>query len=321
MNKILLAATDQGLVVAERVDQRWNEARRGLSEMGITSVIGREGVILAGTRQGIYRSDDLGETWQSASQGLSVRYIRWMAYHPQVSNFEFAGTEPAGIAISRDGARSWRDCPEVAEWRKQFGWYLPYSPEAGCIRGFAFHGQRVYAAVEVGGVLLSNDSGEHWEIARGSPDMLPGEAGVNVDVHSIEVHPSSADLVDAPTGGGYYRSMDGGATWKRLYHTYCRAVWVDPLDPDHIVLGPADNVDRNGQIMSSRDGGKSWQPAGMGLDTPWPRSMVERFVQGENELMAVVSNGELYAASLDEMLWQPVLPEIPGIRAIASMVL
>lgn len=319
MKKILLAATDQGLVVAERDDRRWNEIRRGSNEMGFTSVIGREGVILAGTRQGVYRSDDLGETWQSASQGLPVRYIRWLAYHPQISDFEFAGTEPAGIAVSRDGAQTWRDCPEIAEWRKQFGWYLPYSPEAGCVRGFAFHGQRVYAAVEVGGVLFSNDAGENWQLAKGSPDMQPEEAGVHADVHSIEVHPSSPDLVDAATGGGYYRSLDGGAAWTRLYRSYCRAVWVNPLDAEHILLGPAESVDRNGRIVLSHDGGKTWQPASTGLDIPWPRSMVERFVQVEDELMAVLSNGELYAASLDEMGWQPVLAEIPGIRAVAGM--
>ena len=34
MKKILLAATDQGLVVAERDDRRWNEIRRGSNEMG-----------------------------------------------------------------------------------------------------------------------------------------------------------------------------------------------------------------------------------------------------------------------------------------------
>ena len=111
---------------------------------------------------------------------------------------------------------------------------LPYSPEAGCVRGFAFHGERAYAAVEVGGVLRSDDGGETWRLAEGSdgnPDLDgPPEPFVYPDVHSIDVHPSSPDLVFAPTGGGFYRSIDGGRTWTLLYDCYCRAAWIDPLD-------------------------------------------------------------------------------------------
>jgi photosystem II stability/assembly factor-like uncharacterized protein len=206
------------------------------------SLIAREGVILAGTREGVFRSDDQGETWQAASTGLAAPHIRWLAYHPDISDFELAGTEPAGIFVSRDGARSWRECPEVADLRRRHGWSLPYSPEAGCVRGFAFHGQRAYAAVEDGCVLVSEDGGETWGLApgsRGGADHRPAPGRVHSDVHSIEAHPLSPDLVFAPTGGGFYRSQDGGKRWNSIYpNCYVRAVWVDPADPDHLILGP-----------------------------------------------------------------------------------
>src|SRR5262245_38087843 len=153
MNKLILA-TEQGIVICERKDNDWYEAIRGLIDQHVTSVIAREGVILAGTIKGVFRSDDEGQTWKEASNGLTARHIRWMAYHPDSSDFEFAGTEPAGIFISHDGGESWRSCDEVAGLRDKYKWSLPYSPEAGCVRGFAFHGSRVYAAVEVGGVLV-----------------------------------------------------------------------------------------------------------------------------------------------------------------------
>ena len=103
---------------------------------------------------------------------------------------------------------------EVAHPRDGHHWFLPYSPEAGCVRGFAVHGERVYAAAEVGGVVRSDDGGQTWRLAHGS-DGQPafGEPRwplVHPDVHSIEVHPSSPDLVLAATGGGLYRSQDGG---------------------------------------------------------------------------------------------------------------
>ncbi|MEO8613207.1 MAG: hypothetical protein ABI690_35275 [Chloroflexota bacterium] len=90
--------------------------------------------------------DDGGKSWRAVSEGLSSTHVRWLAYHPAISDLEFAGTEPSGIFVSRDGAELWQARPEVAALRDEHEWMLPYSPEAGCVRGFAFHGKRLYAA-------------------------------------------------------------------------------------------------------------------------------------------------------------------------------
>src|SRR6266487_6125980 len=246
MNKLILA-TEKGIVICERDDNKWNESSRGLRDQHVTSVIAREGVILAGTENGVFRSDDEGQTWEEASSGLTARHVRWMAYHPDISDFEFAGTEPANIFISHAGGDSWRACDEVAQLRDKFKWSLPYSPEAGCVRGFAFHGSRAYAAVEVGGVLRSEDGGETWRLAEGSdgnPDLEgPPEPLIYPDVHSIAAHPSAPDLVFAPTGSGFYMTRDGGKTWTLLYECYARAVWLDGDNANHVIVGPADGVD------------------------------------------------------------------------------
>jgi len=258
-----------------------------------------------------------------ASSGLTNPQVRWLAYHPDISDREFAGTEPAGIFVSHDGAQTWRKCPEVALLRDQHRWSLPYSPEAGCVRGFAFHASRAYAAVEVGGVLRSDDGGESWRLAEGSdgnPDLNgPPAPFIYPDVHSIAVHPSSPDLVYAPTGGGFYRSTDGGKTWSCLYDCYCRAVWLDPSDAAHLILGPADGVDTYGRIEESRDGGQTWRPASRGLHVPWQRHMVERFFQFDKDLLAVLSNGELLAAPLATLEWNQILPGVKGVAAMARL--
>ena len=322
MNQIILA-TQQGVVIDQRDQSAWQEAPRGLSNRNVTSITARDGSILAGTEEGIFRSTDAGKHWEEASEGLTIRHVRWIAYHPAISDLVLAGTEPAGIFISQNAGDSWRLCPEVAELRDKHRWSLPYSPEAGCVRGFAFHGSRVYAAVEVGGVLVSDDHGETWQLAEGSdgnPDFEgPPEPFVYPDVHSIEVHPSSSELVYAPTGGGFYRSDDGGRTWRLLYDCYCRAVWVDPDDSEHIILGPADYVDSNGRIEESYDGGQNWSLASNGLKVPWRRGMVERFFPTENELFAILSNGQLFSASPANLEWQRILPNITGIHALTMM--
>jgi photosystem II stability/assembly factor-like uncharacterized protein len=316
MERLLFLATADGLLLLQRDGDGWREAARGLEGQQTTAVIAREGVILAGTTNGVFRSDDLGDTWQAASAGLTHRHVRWMAYHPDISDFEFAGTEPAAIFISRDGGESWRECPEVAQLRDQRRWSMPYSPEAGCVRGFAFHGRRAYAAVEVGGALRSDDAGLSW---RMSSEVGYREPLVHPDIHSIATHPSSPDLVFAPTAGGFYRSADGGVSWARHYICYCRAAWIDPADPDHIILGPADSVDRNGRIERSHDGGRTWAPASSNLDVPWRRHMVERFVQAGDELLAILSNGELLAAPLATLEWRRIVPADAGVAAAAIM--
>ncbi len=322
MEPLFFLAAENGVVRARRDGDGWVEIARSLEGMRVTSVVGREGVILAGTHDGIFRSGDLGQTWQAASSGLSVPYVRWLAFHPQVSDLEFAGTEPAALFVSHDGARSWRECREVAQLRDQFGWSLPYSPNAGCVRGFAFHGQRAFAAVEVGGVLRSDDSGETWRLAEGS-DGKPAFADptppfIHSDLHSIIVHPSSPDLVLAPTGGGFYRSADGGKTWECLYRCYCRAAWGDPADPQHMLLGPADGVERSGRIEETHDGGQTWQKASGGLAVPWRNYLVERFWQIDHELLAVLSNGQVWAAPLAQSWkWQQILTSVQGVAALA----
>ena len=199
---------------------------------------------------------------------------------------------------------------------------LPYSPEAGCVRGFAVHGQRLYAAVEVGGVLRSEDGGASWALVAGSdgdPDLSgPPEPLIYPDVHDLAVHPSDPDLVVAATGGGLYRSDDGGATWALLYDCYCRALWLDPDDPDHIVFGPADRVGAVGRIEQSFDSGQTWQPASGRLDVPWPRTMPERLTKIGDALFCVLADGRPLTTPLDTLDWQFV-EGITGVNAITAM--
>jgi photosystem II stability/assembly factor-like uncharacterized protein len=320
MDQFLFLATRQGLVTIERHGAGWRETARSLRDHAVTCVIAREGVVLAGTTDGIFRSDDLGGTWRETSSGLATRHVRWMAFHPDVSDLEFAGTEPAQIFVSHDGGSTWRACPEVRGLRDAHRWFLPYSPEAGCVRGFAFNGERAYAAVEVGGVLRSDDRGETWRLAEGStgsPDLEgPPAPFIYPDVHSLAVHPSSPDLVFAPTGGGFYRTTDGGRTWQLLYDCYARGVWVDPADANHMVLGPADNVESSGRIEETGDGGQAWHE--VSTQTPWPAKMVERFEQVGRDLFAVLSSGELMVAPIATLEWR-FLPTMGQVNAVTAM--
>lgn len=308
----LLMATRDGFVAVQN-EGSWPVVRTGLDGRFITSLIAREGVILAGTEDGIFRSDDDGRSWQEASQSLTHRHVRWLAFHPDISDREFAGTEPAAIFTSQDGGQSWQECGEVSNLRDRLGWWLPYSPAAGCVRGFAFHGSRAYAAVEVGGVLRSDDQGVSWQLVSGADSQ---SISLHPDVHDVANHPSSRDLVWAATGGGLYHSPDGGQSWTQLHPNYVRAIWVDPDDVDHLLLGPSDGPSgHNGRIIQSHDGGQTWQTP---LAT-WTQNMPERFVAVGSSIFVVMANGELLAANQTTLDWQPILTVAPRINAVTTM--
>lgn len=322
MDAAAFLATDDGVAACTRTPAGWRVVGSSLQGRRVTSIMTREGVVLAGTTDGVWRSDDAGRTWAEASAGLTLRHVRALAYHTAVSDRAFAGTEPAGIFVSHDGARTWRACPEVATLRDTHRWFLPYSPEAGCVRDFALQGDRAYAAVEVGGVLRSDDGGETWQLAPGSTGepvfTLPPPSLVHADVHAVMTHPSGPDLVFAATAEGLYRSRDGGATWTVVYAgAYCRAIWVDPDDPAHLVLGPADAVEHNGRIEATQDDGTTWTTASAGLAVPWRDALIERFVPIGDELLAITSQGVVYAAPRATLDWRQILTEAGRVHAAA----
>jgi photosystem II stability/assembly factor-like uncharacterized protein len=342
MEWTLAFGTSDGVVLARQAGDDLEVVDRCLPGRTVTALTTCGTALLAGTLDGVLRSDDGGATWQDASTGLAVRHVRWLASSPGGDPVAYVGTEPAAIhrlacgghpadtngPADKEhpaGAGHWRECPEVARLRDAHGWWLPYSREDGCVRGFAADGTsahgtsaHMYAAVEVGGVLRSDDGGQTWALVAGNGsdprNLRPPAPLVHPDVHSISVHPSSPDAVTAPTGGGLYRTSDGGATWTNLYRCYCRAAWVDPEDAAHIVFGPADGVSRNGRIEETTDGGVTWRPASEGQDVPWARHMVERFTQFGDTLLAVLSNGHLLAAERERLAWRRVLPAVEGTR-------
>ena len=108
--------------------------------------------------------------------------------------------------------------------------------------------------------------------------------------------------------------------WESRYsRCYCRAVWINPIDAEHIVLGPADSVDHNGRIEESLDGGDSWHALDSGIDVPWSRGMVERFTTVDNMLLAVISDGRLLASRINDWHWRPIFANVDEIRCVATM--
>jgi photosystem II stability/assembly factor-like uncharacterized protein len=321
MNTKLIIATARGIQIAQEDGSTWKKTHNDLIQHAFTAAARQGHSILAGASDGLFVSLNDGQSWQAVEDGLSHPHIRALQFLPDDAGVALAGTEPASIFRSRDGGLSWQECPEVAQLRDKYNWSLPYSPRAGCIRDFAVHGQRAYAAVEQGGLLRSDDNGRSWHLMDPEENeslVASHQPWIHPDVHSVHIHPSSADQVFAPTGGGLYYSTSGGRSWSHLHPHYCRAIWVDPNRPATMILGSADGPDRNGRIEVSRNGGDTWDLAMDGLEIGWPNNMVEQFLQIDNQLLAVLSNGALISTTLDTLEWRSIRAPLTNVRAVSD---
>lgn len=259
----------------------------------------------------LYRSLDAGQTWHPIGDGEALRYVRAIAFSLQHADTLYVGTEPANIYKSTDGGDTWRDLG-IRRLPGSERWFLPYSPRAGAVRTFAVHRadpDLIYAGVEQGGVLKSADAGDTWTTLRD---------GVHPDVHTLAVHPEDPQVVFAATGGGVYRTQDGGQSWEHLINDYTRGVAIHPIVPEIVFAGPARRVGHEGRILASADGGDTWTLTACGLEIPM-LNMVESFVMHPNfpnDVFATTSQGRLLRSRIDHIRWRSVVNELPFVHSM-----
>jgi photosystem II stability/assembly factor-like uncharacterized protein len=129
---------------------------------------------------------------------------------------------------------------------------------------------RVYAAAAEGGILRSEDAGQHWtplfdqgpSLSMGAVTLDPSDPDI-VYAGSGEVNPGGGSV--AYGGAGLFRSLDRGETWSSLGLEETGAigrVCVDPSDPDRLfvaAMGQLWEEDPHRGVYRSTDGGDSWQ--------------------------------------------------------------
>lgn len=255
--------------------------------------------VYAGTfGEGLWRSRDVGATWEPAGSGITHRQIMSIAF----SSLErvdghgvvWAGTEPSALFRSEDGGTTWTECDALRGLPSAPTWSFPPRPWTSHVRWIQADphvANRLFAGIELGGVMRSLDGGRTWEDRK--------EGGQH-DCHTLATHRRAPGRVYEAAGGGYAESADGGASWRRLddglTRHYTWGLAVDPGDPDTIVVsaahGPRQAHDP-GQAEAAiyrRTGGTAWQEVSDGL--PAPRG-TNAYVLATNEAEA----GTFYAAT------------------------
>ncbi len=251
----------------------WQLATRGLPQQPeiriITMAPDNPSVLYAGAQDGAYRSDDRGDHWERLDLPGEPVTIWSLTFHPHNPQVMYAGGEDTKLFLSRDGGRGWDLMPIDATFPSVT---MTPRPLPKRILSFAVdpsQPEEMYAAIEVGGLLRSRDSGTTWEgVSEGhyrNDDP--------VDLHSVLVSSAHPRHISIISRVGMFRSADGGDHWswggiERLgpRGTYCRVIREAPGDPSTIYVGTGPEFRGDlGVLFRSRDYGETWQKVEMGV--------------------------------------------------------
>lgn len=268
----LLLATRQGLCLAE--EGQVVPLHTDVDFMALARSVSNPTVYYAATTKGrVFRSIDGAHTWKGVGTVDGFVELSSLAVDPEDPAQLWAGMEPSALFCSEDGGETWQEDPAIRSMAEPEGWSVPWSDAKGHVRTIAIDPndpRRIYLAIEVGGVVRTEDGGETWENVHG---------GIHDDVHSVAVNPKEGNVVYAATRHRFGRSVDYGKTWTQIDafegQGYARPLVVNPENPQQVFTAAATTgpggfdrpeVGSECRIYRSDDGGLTWTHLTNGLE-------------------------------------------------------
>ena len=95
---------------------------------------------------------------------------------------------------------------------------------------------------------------------------------------------------------GFWRSSDGGVSWRHVLKTPTRAIVVDPYDERRVLIGTA------GGIFLSEDTGKTWKYTSM-------REPIESLSEFRGRFFAVTGDRRIMVVDNELSKWKPLVEE------------
>jgi photosystem II stability/assembly factor-like uncharacterized protein len=218
---------------------------------------------------GLYKTEDGGRSWKHMGLKES-EHIGMIAIDPRDSDVVYvaaygplwkAGGD-RGLYKTMDGGTTWDAVLFISEHTGVSEVHLdPRDPDV--IYAVA-HQRRRHVFTLVGGgpesaLYKSRDGGANWQkINRGLPSGDLGRIGLAISPADPEYIYA---IVEAQSGkGGFYRSLNRGASWERRGSytsrgNYYQEIVCDPVDPERVY-----SMDVYMQV--SDDGGRTWSALG-----------------------------------------------------------
>jgi hypothetical protein len=171
--------------------------------------------------------------------------------------------------------------------------------------------ERVLVAIELGGVMSTDDGGATFS------DHRPG---AKRDGHNLAWHPRAEGRAYQAAGDGAAWSRDGGWTWEARdagrHLGYCWALAVDPDDPERWYVSAASGpraahsgADARGRLYRW-DGG--WQALTLGTD-----AMPYALAATDGELLAAMADGRILLSGDRGERWEDAGVRVGSITAMA----
>jgi photosystem II stability/assembly factor-like uncharacterized protein len=272
-------------------------------------------VLYAGTQQGVYRSDDRGEHWDALDSPREGREVWSLASHPNDSDIIYAGYDPCAIERSQDGGAHWQ---RLNTERVMFPHITTYMPPLGKrvigITADPTNPLEMYAAIEVGGLLGSQDGGESWTQLLDGPYVRNN----TLDLHAVQVSAAAPGTVYIATQIAMFRGRDHGRRWEHVRideqfpgGSYCRDLLVAPDNPSLLYLAtgagggaaPA-GTEETGVLFRSLDAGESWERVDLGDVPPSRMARIAIDRARPNVVCCCAMRGQVYISQDGGQSWQ-----------------
>ena len=230
--------------------------------------------VLAGTVDGVWISTDRGATFKRAGFPDKIQIWSFLVDSRNASRI-IAGASPVAFYESTDTGRTWTALPDSGiEEREK----CVFRHRAMRMVQHPTRPDTIYAALEVNGVVRSEDFGRTWtdcsehliELSKlphlSSKILTQNEAEGMLDGHAITITPADPDAVVLACRMGLFRSTDQGKTWQDMQMsrfspvTYGRDIRVSASNPKtlYAALSVA-AASHDGLVVRSDDAGKTWK--------------------------------------------------------------
>ena len=242
-------------------------------------------VFISYTDIGLFRSEDGGKSWIGATDGIPDVWRNttyWIEFDPDRQGLMwgvFSGVHDlprpkmwrqgihhyrGGVAVSRDGGRTWQVSSQGMEETAPTHILLDPSSPVGMRTLYACaFGRGVYKSIDNGSTWSPRNSGIEgeepfaWRLTRADDGTL----------YLIIARRSDDGSIGTPQDGALYRSQDGAETWKRVKLPEGvngpNGLAVDPTDRARLYLAAWGRQkypdDCAGGVFLSTDAGRTWR--------------------------------------------------------------